>query len=229
MLGIGLAVLIGVTVIFDRLDPTNKTNSSAPSASAVENSSGPAQSPASAPPPPFDVEISASIDGGATPMVHGETNLPDGTMLLVQLRPAYPYCFDRYRYCAPLSPENSGHEGIAGAPIAVQHGQFFAGPRWVDYFADTPAAANLKPGRYVLEVQLFASTITRDQPPSVRAILGDNGEAIRGDLLNAVQLDVPAVSPEEMARQAKIDSENPEFAAVINRVLRYELRYVVEG
>jgi len=64
---------------------------------------------------------------------------------------------------------------------------------------------------------------------SVRAILGDNGEAIRGPLLNAGQLDVPALSPEEKARKLRIDSENPEFAVVINRVVRYELRYVVEG
>jgi hypothetical protein len=45
MLGIGLAVLIGVTVIFDKLDPTKGTNASQSAAGATSESSSDASAP----------------------------------------------------------------------------------------------------------------------------------------------------------------------------------------
>ena len=120
--------------------------------------------------------IDASVSGGARPIVTGTTNLPDGTHLSIELKkPWLPNAQERMAVglaacgddCFPLTTS-----GNLLDDVVVRNGQFSDGP-----FTDK--GAPLRPGTYVLEVQIIGA---RDEPPEVLAIIGSRGENMTGPL-----------------------------------------------
>jgi len=98
-----------------------------------------------------DVVITISVQGGSKPVIVGRTNLPAGMELMVSLR-------------------RNENAYFAQAKAAVANGQFQAGPF-------SQKGVPLNPGRYLIEVSSPLATL---QPPSVRAIIGQKGENLRG-------------------------------------------------
>jgi hypothetical protein len=113
---------------------------------------------------PFTVTINIpSTFGGQT--VEAETNLPDDTQLIASLQPPD---------CTPV-PDCSY---VWWAKVAVRHGHFTLGPFGV------------KPGPYSL---LITTPFSSTEPPEVRAVIGQNGENLRGPYLRAEL--VPGAGP----------------------------------
>jgi hypothetical protein len=126
---------------------------------------------------PFIVTIQTSVSGGARPIVMGRTNLPDGTVLMMWLtKPWLSNARERIAVglsacgdsCFPLTVSGSTFD-----EVKVKNGQFTWGP-----VLDNGGA--LKSGTYTLEVN---SRGGRDQPPEVRAIIGQRGENMAGPLI----------------------------------------------
>ena len=138
-------------------------------------------------PQPFVVSITTSVSGGASPLVRGTTNLPDGTRLLVGLKPPYPACLPHCgdRVAAPAG----SYRGVVGGYITVKNGEFIAGPPWETEWPKLRSPALLNLGTYILEVQIIAvsGSMNEDwnQSPDVQAILGPNGEYMLGPLVGA--------------------------------------------
>jgi hypothetical protein len=99
----------------------------------------------------LDVVITISIQGGNKPAIIGRTNLPAGMELMVSLR-------------------RNESAYFAQAKAAVANGQFQAGPF-------SQKGVPLNPGRYLIEVSSPLATL---QPVSVRTIIGQKGENLRG-------------------------------------------------
>lgn len=133
-----------------------------PAANLSSNSSNretPAPSPSAAtglPPLSDGVVLTAAVqeDPGRRPVVTGETNLPDGT--------------EGFASIESKTTKKGGSD-----KFTVQGGRFRAGP-----FSD--GGQGLAPGSYTLDVTI---AIAQVQPPQVRAIIGQNGENLRGPLV----------------------------------------------
>ena len=135
-------------------------------------------------PQPFVVAINTSVSGGASPVIQGTTNLPDGTILWVRLWPPFPACFG---HCEPVTvPTGSGHDDAVGGGVIVKSGEFIAGPAWQTDWPLGNGTGQLNPGRYILEVSFWAvepDPSQQRQPASVKAVLGAHGEYMRGQLV----------------------------------------------
>ena len=109
------------------------------------------------------ITISARTDGSNTPLIYGNTNLPNGTELMVTIsRKASSY----------MAQEN----------ITVTDGHFRAGPFSKNNAAlhlDTHSINNaaLNPGTYTIEV---SSPGAMAQPSSVRMVIGEDGGKMQG-------------------------------------------------
>jgi hypothetical protein len=119
----------------------------------------PANTPSAAaglPPLSDGVVLSASVqdDPGRRPVVAGETNLPDGAEGIASI-------------------ESKTTKKRGSDKFTVQGGRFRAGP-----FSD--GRQGLAPGNYTLDVTI---AIAQVQPPQVRAVIGQNGENLRGPLV----------------------------------------------
>lgn len=114
--------------------------------------------PAAAGLPPLGegVVLKAAVqeDPGRRPVVTGETNLPDGTEGIASIK-------------SKTTKKGGSDE------FTVQGGRFRAGP-----FSD--GGQGLAPGNYTLDVTI---AIAQVQPPQVRAVIGQNGENLRGPLV----------------------------------------------
>lgn len=137
-------------------------------------------------PQPFVVTINTSVSGGAFPVIHGTTNLPDDTKLWVSLIPPYPACFPHCgdRVATPAGAEIAGYGGL----MIVKNGGFTAGTAWQTYWPDPHSPAQLNLGTYILEVQFVTvsgGVESVNQPANVQAIIGTKGEYMRGPLVGA--------------------------------------------
>ena len=112
---------------------------------------------ASLPPLQDGVVLKATVqeDPGRRPTVTGETNLPDGTEGI-----------------ASIQSKTTKEEG--SDKFTVQGGRFEAGP-----FSD--GGKGLAPGNYTLDVTI---AIAQVQPPQVKTVIGQNGENLRGPLVD---------------------------------------------
>ncbi len=93
-------------------------------------------------------------DPGRRPVVTGETNLPDGAEGIASI-------------------ESKTTKKGGSDKFTVQGGRFRAGP-----FGD--GGQGLAPGSYTLDVTIAVAQV---QPPQVRAVIGQNGENLRGPLV----------------------------------------------
>ncbi|MCA1576626.1 MAG: hypothetical protein LC794_04585 [Acidobacteria bacterium] len=98
----------------------------------------------------FKVETSRTLK----PRIIGETNLPDGTELMVSL--------------------DSKSVNYNGSDNTTVNGGRFQSAEFSSNYN------NLKAGQYVAEVVMPIPAV---QPPSVRAIIGENGEKLKGALV----------------------------------------------
>lgn len=141
---------------------TPPQSSSRPSAPAPPTPS-PASSPSAAGLPPLQdgVVLKATVreDPGRRPTITGETNLPDGTEGI-----------------ASIQSKTTKKEG--SDKFTVQGGRFEAGP-----FSD--GGQGLAPGSYTLDVTI---AIAQVQPAQVKAVIGQNGENLRGPLVDRDEL-----------------------------------------
>ena len=136
----------------------------------------------------LEVAITVTVEGQGMPTIVGVTNLPDNSKLLVTLR----------RKVAHYS---------AQADATVVRGTFSAGP-----FSEH--GSSVPPGDYEIEVVFpLAST----QPSSVRQVVGENNEKLKGRLVDKSRFGViakqvtranigGAVSP-EADKKARADNE----------------------
>lgn len=153
-----LAVLVSVSFACATIDQS-KNNNTVPTSSANMNSatsqSSPAQSNSSSAPRNEEVTLRISVeeDSKLRPKIIGETNLPDRTELLVTV--------------SGKSTNFAGQD-----KTSVQAGRFQAGP--------FGPPNGLKPGQYTVDVTM---PIPSTQPDSVRAVIGQNGENLKGSLV----------------------------------------------
>jgi Protein of unknown function (DUF4236) len=125
-----------------------------PPAKSVTTGSLPTRTVERIPPPTsaaIDVTLTISIQGADKPVVVGRANLPSGTELMISLR----------------RPESAY---FAQSKATVAEGQFRAGPF-------SQKGGPLNSGGYQVEVSSPAATF---QPASVRAVIGQRGENLRG-------------------------------------------------
>lgn len=108
-----------------------------------------------APAAALEAELRIHIEQLPRPVVSGTTNLPDGTELLVTVERA-----------------DIGYK--AQAKTSVQGGRYKAGP-----FSHRDH--NLPPGGYTVEVLMPIPPV---QPASVRAVIGDAGQHLTGNLVS---------------------------------------------
>jgi hypothetical protein len=125
----------------------------------TSNEEVPTSSPAAAaglPPLSDGVLLNATVqeDAGRRPAVTGETNLPDGTEGIASI-------------------ESKTTKKGGSDKFAVHGGRFRAGP-----FSE--GGQGLEPGNYTLDVTI---AIAQVQPSQVRAVIGQNGENLRGPLV----------------------------------------------
>lgn len=116
------------------------------------------------------LRISVEEDSKLRPKIIGETNLPDNTELSVT-----------------VSGKSTNFTGQDKA--SVQAGRFQAGP--------FGPSNGLNPGQYTVDVVMPIPPI---QPDSVRAVIGQNGENLKGSLVTKGQLGVSV----EVEQQFKI-------------------------
>lgn len=164
-------------------------------------------------PQPFVVAINTSVSGGASPVIQGTTNLPDGTILWVRLWPPFPACFG---HCEPVTvPTGSGHDDAVGGGVIVKSGEFIAGPAWQTDWPLGNGTGQLNPGRYILEVSFWAvepDPSQQRQPASVKAVLGAHGEYMRGQLVGGCCFGYG--SPGRAATQADAQKESGDAHAM---------------
>ena len=97
--------------------------------------------------------MSAHLEGGAQPAIVGETNLPEGTELMVSLsRRASSY--------------------LGQDKTTVSGGVFRAGPF-------SQKGTDLNPGKYTVEI---GTPLAALQPPSVQKVIGSDGRKMVGPL-----------------------------------------------
>lgn len=99
----------------------------------------------------LDVVMTISIHGGSKPIIIGHTNLPAGTKVMVT-----------------ISRKETSY--LAREKVTVANGKFRAAP-----FSQDGAA--LRSGRYVVDI---SSLPAASQPALVRAVVGPQGENLRG-------------------------------------------------
>ncbi len=135
-------------------DRAAETTTSAGGISAI---SQPAVRPPSVGNTPMDGDVSLRVSveqqAARRATILGETNLPNNTELLVT-----------------VSSTSTNFTGQA--KTSVQSGRFLAGP-----FGPT---GGLQPGQYTVNVVM---PIPKVQPDSVRAVIGENGEHLKGPLV----------------------------------------------
>ena len=102
----------------------------------------------------IDVHISTSIEGNANPIIVGQTNLPNSTILMVIISRQQ----DSYR---------------AQSKTKVSRGKFYAGPF-------SQKGAPLNPGVYNLDISTPLSTL---QPLEVQEVIGKSGNNLKGMLI----------------------------------------------
>lgn len=102
----------------------------------------------------LDVTIVTKVEGEAKPVVIGKTSLPDGMELMVTI--------DR---------KESSYSGQGKAQVS--NGEFRVGP-----FSQNGAPLNT--GTYTIEISSPLSTF---QPAHVQAIIGKNGEKLKGRII----------------------------------------------
>lgn len=154
------AALFMLVIVTAQCTPPQSSNRpSAPASPTPSLASAPTA--ASLPPLQDGVVLKATVqeDTGRRPTVVGETNLPDGTEGI-----------------ASIQSKTTKKEG--SDKFAVQGGRFEAGP-----FSD--GGQGLAPGSYTLDVTI---AIAQVQPPQVKAIIGQNGENLRGPLIDRDEL-----------------------------------------
>ncbi len=152
-----LAVVVGA--VLSACGQSNAPGGSNAAPSPVTAEPAPAAPAPSKPaPPPFDgtVSMSAQLEGGTRPALVGETNLPDGTKLMVS-----------------LSRRASSYSGQDKA--IVSGGAFRAGPF-------SQKGADLNPGEYTIKVSTPLSAL---QPASVQEVIGNDGGKMTGPLAKA--------------------------------------------
>lgn len=152
-----LAVVAGAVLSACGQSSAPVEGNATPKPAAVEPAPTP-PAPSKPTPPPFDgtVVMSAHLEGGARPTVVGETNLPDGTELMVSLsRSASSY---------------SGQD-----KTTVSGGAFRAGPF-------SQKGADLNPGKYTIDVSTPLAAL---QPASVQQVIGSDGGKMAGPLAKA--------------------------------------------
>ena len=102
----------------------------------------------------FQVTMSLFIEDPLSPIIHGSTNLPNGSALIVTLsRPESRY--------------------MAQANVMVHAGHFLTERFSQD---DRP----LNPGAYKIDVSMSMASL---QPPEVQAVIGEQGERMSGSLI----------------------------------------------
>lgn len=160
-----LAVLVSVLSACTTTEPS-KNNNAVPTSSANTNSatsqSSPAPSNSSSAPMHEEVilHISVEEDSKLRPKIVGETNLPDNTELLVTV--------------SGKSTNFTGQD-----KTSVHAGRFQGGP--------FGSSSGLQPGQYTVDVVVAVPLV---QPDSVRAVIGQNGENLKGSLVTKGQLGV---------------------------------------
>ena len=160
-----LAVIVLVSFACTTTEQS-KNNNTALTSSVNTNSarSQPSPVPSDSPSTPMNEEVILRIsfeeDSKLRPKITGETNLPDNTELLVT-----------------VSGKSTSFNGQD--KTSVQSGRFQAGP--------FGSSNGLKPGQYTVDVVMPIPPI---QPDSVRAVIGQNGENLRGSLVTKEQLGV---------------------------------------
>jgi hypothetical protein len=102
----------------------------------------------------FEPSLSALVLGAGQPVISGETNLPDGSELVVKL----------------ARPE-SGFSAQAKATVSL--GQFKTAP-----YADN--GKDLAPGKYDVTITM---SMAAGQPPAVQGVVGKSGEKCTGKLV----------------------------------------------
>lgn len=102
----------------------------------------------------LEPEVEIQVEGGNYPVVHGTTNLPDGTGLSVTVK-----VLGRYG-----SIQNA----------EVSNGKFSTGTFNVEGSGPVP------PGTAIIEV---VSVLPSMQPDSVKSVIGQNGESMTGPLI----------------------------------------------
>lgn len=157
-----LAALVSVSFACSTIDQSKNTNTP-PARSANTNSatSQPSTTPSNASSGLMSEEVTLRIsveeDSKSRPKIIGETNLPDKTELLVTI--------------SGKSTNFSGQD-----KTSVQAGRFQAGP--------FGPPNGLKAGQYTVDVVMPIPPI---QPDSVRAVIGQNGENLKGSLVTKGQ------------------------------------------
>lgn len=155
----------------------------------------------------IEVSISTEVTGGAFPLVAGDTNLPDGTVLNVQLVRPYPAC---YGNCPPDVPATSKVEFFGGR-VKVLGGKFSAGPMWKNGYVPWPrndGKPGLHEGTYILEVRLLVDIgAIHNQPANVIAALGPHNVNLKGPLVGGCCLDTAARYGQELAQKEFEDNE----------------------
>jgi hypothetical protein len=156
-------------------------------------------------PKPLAVAIDTTFSSNAMPTVEGNTNLPDGTVLYVSLRGPVPDCFGG---CPQYAPDGRKDKMLLdGAPVVVRGGRFHAGPIWINQtgvqFPRNDGLPGLRPGAYVLAVSLSSGAPMMNQPASVRAIIGDQGENLSGPLMGGCCFGSAEMFGDKWAEQEK--------------------------
>jgi len=99
------------------------------------------------------------IEGSLRPIIHGSTNLPDGSELIVS-----------------ISRRESKYKAQSKVKVADGH---FATERF------SSKAQPLNPGRYKIEVSMSVAQL---QPEQVQAVIGDRGQTMSGKLVMPSQI-----------------------------------------
>jgi hypothetical protein len=99
----------------------------------------------------LDVTINAKSDGTAKPTIHGSTNLPDDTVLMISI-------------------DRTANSYNAQGKVKVKNKKFISSE-----FSDR--GKDLAPGIYSLDITMPISNV---QDQSVRDIIGQDGENIKG-------------------------------------------------
>jgi hypothetical protein len=114
------------------------------------------------------IRFTISVDGGLYPVITGTTDMPDGTVLFVNImKPWLPDGAQRVARGLPACgddcfPATTGGNGLTGANATVRNGSFVAGPF---SFVGRP----FQPGTYDLEITLSADTKSAT-PEQIRLI-----------------------------------------------------------
>lgn len=137
----------------------------------------PSPTPASPSLPPLGdgavLRVSVQGDPGLRPTITGETNLPDGTEIMVS-----------------VESKTSNFTGQDKA--SVMEGRFRAGPFGPE--------GGLKPGQYTASVTM---PIPQVQPPQVRAVIGATGENLNGPLVKKGSLGLTVETEEAFQLDSK--------------------------